>query len=629
MEKMEELKEIIKSLVPPEAGITKIEFEGPEITLYTKNPAIFFENENLVANIASELKKRVNIRADKSLLKEPEEAKELIESIIPAEAEVKDIKFNDAFGEVVIEALKPGLVIGKGGTTSKAIILQTGWTPHIYRAPTSKSEILKGIRHHMHRYQKERKAILNKIAERIYRESRSNNTWSRIVCLGGFREVGRSCILFEKNETKILLDCGINVASNKEQYPYLDALNFPLNEIDAVVVTHAHMDHAGFVPYLFRNGYEGPVYCTEPTRDLMALLHFDYIDVLVKEGSEPPYTEQDIKNMLKYCVTREYNEVTDIAPDIRLTLHNAAHILGSASVHLHVGMGEHNLLYSGDIKYGFTRLFDAMETKYPRLETLIIESTYGDKFDVQPSREKAEEMLISLINETIAKGGNVLIPVFAVGRGQEIMLVIESYYRRGEFKGKCYIDGMTAEANAIFTAYPEYMREGIRRRILQNDSPFTSEIFETVKEGERKEIINNGGSVIIASSGMLTGGPSVEYLKALAEDEKNTLIFVGYQGEGSLGRKIQNGTRVIPVVGKNEKTKALKINMRVETVEGFSGHSDRNQLIAYIKNLKPAAKQIIVNHGEKQKAINFANFISTRLGIKATALQNLDAKRLS
>jgi len=629
MEKMEELKEIIKSLVPPEAGITKIEFEGPEITLYTKNPAIFFENENLVANIASELKKRVNIRADKSLLKEPEEAKELIESIIPAEAEVKDIKFNDAFGEVVIEALKPGLVIGKGGTTSKAIILQTGWTPHIYRAPTSKSEILKGIRHHMHRYQKERKAILNKIAERIYRESRSNNTWSRIVCLGGFREVGRSCILFEKNETKILLDCGINVASNKEQYPYLDALNFPLNEIDAVVVTHAHMDHAGFVPYLFRNGYEGPVYCTEPTRDLMALLHFDYIDVLVKEGSEPPYTEQDIKNMLKYCVTREYNEVTDIAPDIRLTLHNAAHILGSASVHLHVGMGEHNLLYSGDIKYGFTRLFDAMETKYPRLETLIIESTYGDKFDVQPSREKAEEMLISLINETIAKGGNVLIPVFAVGRGQEIMLVIESYYRRGEFKGKCYIDGMTAEANAIFTAYPEYMREGIRRRILQNDSPFTSEIFETVKEEERKEIINNGGSVIIASSGMLTGGPSVEYLKALAEDEKNTLIFVGYQGEGSLGRKIQNGTRVIPVVGKNEKTKALKINMRVETVEGFSGHSDRNQLIAYIKNLKPAAKQIIVNHGEKQKAINFANFISTRLGIKATALQNLDAKRLS
>ncbi|MCX8189808.1 MAG: beta-CASP ribonuclease aCPSF1 [Candidatus Diapherotrites archaeon] len=629
MGKIDELKDSIKKILPAEAGLSKIELEGPEITIYTKKPEAFFENEALVAKIASELKKRVNIRVDKTMLKDPLEAREIILNIIPKEADVKDIKFSDYFGEVLIEAIKPGLVIGKGGATSKEIIMKTGWTPHIYRAPTSKSETLKGIRHHLYRYQKERKAILSKIAEKIYSEPRSNNTWSRIVCLGGFREVGRSCILFEKNETKIILDCGINVGSNKEQFPYLDALNFPLDEIDAVVVTHAHMDHAGFVPYLYRNGYDGPVYCTEPTRDLMTLLHFDYIDVVVKEGSDPVYIEQDVKTMLKHCIVREYNEVTDIAPEIRLTLHNAAHILGSASVHLHVGMGEHNLLYTGDIKYGFTRLFDVMDTKYPRLETIIIESTYGDKLDIQPSREVSESTLIKIINETIEKGGNVLIPVFAVGRGQEIMLVIENYYKRGEFKGKCYIDGMTAEANAIFTAYPEYMRESLRRRILQNDSPFTSEIFETVKDNERNDIINNGGSVIIASSGMLTGGPSFEYLKALAEEQKNTLIFVGYQAEGTLGRKIQNGTNIIPVSGKNDKTKALKINMRVETIEGFSGHCDRNQLIAYIKSLKPPAKQIIVNHGEKQKAVNFANFISTRLGIRATALQNLDAKRLS
>ncbi|MCD6479099.1 MAG: MBL fold metallo-hydrolase [Candidatus Diapherotrites archaeon] len=264
MERKEELKERIKELLPAEASITKIDFEGPEIALYTKNPGVFFENENLVAKLASELKKRVNIRTDRTLLKDPIEAKEMIMNIVPADAEIKDIKFNDAFSEVTIEALKPGLVIGKEGSTSKAIILQTGWTPHIYRAPTSKSEILKGIRHHLHRYHKERKQILNKIADRIYREIRGNNVWARIVCLGGFREVGRSCILFETNETKILLDCGINVASTREPYPYLDALNFPLNEIDAVVVTHAHLDHSGFVPYLFRHGYEGPVYCTEP-----------------------------------------------------------------------------------------------------------------------------------------------------------------------------------------------------------------------------------------------------------------------------------------------------------------------------------------------------------------------------
>ncbi len=630
MEGIEEIKARIKEVLPAEAEVTKIEFEGPEIALYTKNPRAFFENENLVARVASELKKRINIRTDKSLLKDPAEAKEKILEIVPKEADIRDIKFNDGFSEVVIEALKPGLVIGKEGSTSKAIILETGWTPKINRAPTSKSDILRGIRHHLHKYHKERKEILKNVAKRIYKEMHiNNNYWVRVVFLGGFREVGRSCILLETNETRILLDCGINVASNKEPYPYLDALHFPMDEIDAVIITHAHLDHAGFVPYLFRHGYKGPVYCTEPTRDLMVLLQFDYIDVLVKEGKEPPYTEQDVKHMVKHCIPRDYNEVTDIAPDVRLTLHNAAHILGSASVHLHIGQGDHNLLYSGDIKYGFTRLFDNVDTKYPRLETLIIESTYGGKQDIQPNRQRAEQMLLEIINETIQRGGNVLIPVFAVGRGQEIMLVLENFYRRGEFNGKCYIDCMTAEASAIHTAYPEHLRESVRRRILQNDSPFTSEMFEIVKENERQEIINNGGSVIIASSGMLTGGPSVEYLKALAEDEKNALVFVGYQGEGSLGRKIQTGTRTIPIMAKNGKTKALKINMRIETVEGFSGHSDRNQLINYVKNLRPKPKRAIVNHGEQSKAISFANFISTRFKTRAIAPQNLDAKRLA
>ena len=628
MEALERIREKVKSIVPEEAQVSKIELEGPEIAIYSKNPSIFFENETLVAKLASELKKRVVIRSDKSVLKPKEEAKELILSIIPQEAEVREIRFNDAFSEVEIEAIKPGLVIGKSGATSKEIIAKTGWIPHIYRAPTSSSEILKGLRHHLYRYAKERKKILQKIGERIYREHVGEKNWARVFALGGFQEVGRSCIMLETNGIKILLDCGVNVASYKEPYPYLDSLSFPLNEIDAVIITHAHLDHSGFLPYLYRHGYEGPVYCTEATRDLMVLLQFDFIDVLVKEEKEPPYSEQDVKKMVKHCITRDYNEVTDIAPGIRLTLKNAAHILGSASAHLHIGEGDHNLLYSGDIKYGFTRLFDGIDTHYPRLETLIIESTYGAKQDVQPNRQKAEQALISVINETLAKGGNVLIPVFAVGRGQEIMLVLENFYKKGLFNAKCYIDGMTAEASAIHTAYPEYMRENVKRRILKNDSPFTSEIFEVVKEGERKDILSNSGSVIIASSGMLTGGPSLEYFKAMAENEKNTLIFVGYQGEGSLGRKLQNGVRTIPIVDKKGKTKALKIKMRIETIEGFSGHSDRNQLIAYVRNLKPKPKKIIVNHGERTKALSFAGFLNNKLKIKACAPENLEARRL-
>lgn len=629
MDRIDEIKEAVRAAIPSSAQVTKIEVEGPEIAIYTRNPREFFENENLVAKAAFELKKMLNVRTDKSLLIEQDLAREKIEQIVPEEAGVKEIAFNDSFCEVVIEALKPGLVIGKGGSTSKEIIMQTGWTPKILRAPTQKSDILRGIRHHLHKYQKERKQILKRLAERIYREIPENQKeWMRLVFLGGFREVGRSCILAETNETKILLDCGINVASNREPYPFLDALHFPLTELDGVVITHAHLDHSGFVPYLFKSGYRGPVYCTEPTRDLMALLHFDYIDVLVKEGKEPPYTERDVKEMIKYCIPREYRKVTDIAPDLRLTLYNASHILGSASVHLHIGEGAHNLVYTGDIKYGFTRLFDNIDLKYPRLETLLIESTYGGKQDIQPNRQRSEERLLQVLQETIGQGGNVLIPVFAVGRGQEIMLVLENFYRRNVINFKCYVDGMTIEASAIHTAYPEYLREGVRRRILQNDSPFTSEIFKEVEDNDRERIINEGGAIIIASSGMMTGGPSVEYFKQMAEDPKNTLIFVGWQGEGSLGRKLQNGTQAIPITINNGKTKALKVRMRIETIEGFSGHSDRNQLINYLKRLKPKPKRVLVNHGDKAKSTNFCKFINKKLKIKSTASQNLDAIRL-
>jgi len=619
MDYLKETKEAIQSYLPSDTEITSVELEGPEIAIYTKNPRAFFENENYVAKIAFNLKKRINIRTDKSLLIPEEKAKKKIEEIVPQEAQIKEIMFNATFSEVVIEAIKPGLVIGKGGETSKKIILETGWVPNIIRAPTQDSEILKGIRHHLHKYSADRKKILQETSKQIYGEKPNLDSWARLTALGSFREVGRSCILVETRDTKVMLDCGINVATYEDPFPYLDAIRFPINELDALVISHAHLDHSGFAPYLFKLGYKGPVYVTEPTRDLMCLLQFDYVDVLTKEGREPPYTERDVKEQLKHCITRNYREVTDIAPDMRLTFHNAAHILGSASVHLHIGEGGHNLVYSADIKYGFTRLFDPVDINYPRLETLILESTYGAQDDIQPQRQEAEEQLVKVINETVKQGGNVLIPVFAVGRAQEIMLVIENAYRKGTLdqNTKAYIDGMTKEASAIHTAYPEYLRKSVQRRVLQNDSPFTSELFQEADYSKREEIIQNGGSVIVASSGMLTGGPSVYYLYQLAENPRNSLIFVGYQGEGSL-----------PITAGNGKTKDLKLNLKVETVEGFSGHSDRPQLVSYVRDLKPKPKRILVNHGDKIKCIEFSKFLSSRFRINANSIRNLDAIRL-
>ncbi len=631
MEYLKKIKEIVHNALPPETMVSSIELEGPEIAIYTKNPKAFFENENYVAKIASELKKRVNIRTDKSLLIDADKAKEAIERIVPKEADIKEIMFDTPFSEVVIESIKPGLVIGKGGETSKKIILETGWTPRIIRAPTSPSEILKGIRHHLHKYSSERKKILQETAKKIYEEKASIDSWIRLTALGSFQEVGRSCILVETRDTKILLDCGISVASFDDPYPYLDAIRFPINELDAVVISHAHLDHTGFLPYLFKLGYDGPVYLTPPTMDLMALLQFDYIDVLVKEGREPPYTERDVKEAVKHCIPRDYREVTDIAPDMRLTFHNAAHILGSASVHLHIGEGAHNLIYSADIKYGFTRLFDIVDINYPRLETLIIESTYGAKEDVQAPRQESEERLIRLIKETIAQNGNVLIPVFAVGRAQEMMLVIEHAYRMGQLPEgiKVYVDGMTKEASAIHTAYPEYLRKTVEKRVLQNDSPFTSPLFKVPDIHDRESVLNeNGGSVIIATSGMLTGGPALGYLHNMAENPRNSLIFVGYQAEGSLGRKIQSGVKKIVTLGQNGRAREVNVNLRVETVEGFSGHSSRPELSAYVRNLKPKPRRILTNHGDRSKTLEFSKYLTLKFRTNASAIKNLESVRL-
>jgi KH/beta-lactamase-domain protein len=628
---LKEIEGIVSTILPTEAQVTKIEMEGPEVAVYTKNPKAFFENENYVAKLAFELKKRVNIRTDKSLLKDEAQARDLISKIVPAEADIKNMWFNPAFSEVVIESIKPGLVIGKGGETSKRIILESGWTPTIIRAPTSNSEILTGIRHHLSKYSSERKKFLQEVANRIYREKPAQpDFWIRMTALGGFQEVGRSCILLETPNTKILMDCGLDIATTDKPYPYLDSLNFPLSELDAVIISHAHMDHVGFLPYLFKMNYQGPVYCTKPTRDLMTLLQLDYVDIAVKEGKKPLYTEKDVKEGLKHIITREYREVTDIAPDIRMTFHNAAHILGSASVHLHIGEGAHNLVYSADIKYGFTRLFNNIDLKYPRLETLIIETTYGSKDDIQPDRMISEQETVKVIKETVSQGGNVLIPVFAVGRSQEIMLVLEEAYRRGELEGAhVYVDGMTKESSAIHTAYPEYLRKGVQNRVLQNDSPFTSELFKVVLPSQRDEILKQGGSIILASSGMLTGGASLMYFHKMAEDPRNTLIFVGYQGEGSLGRKLQNKVSEIPITGENGRAKSLKINMRIESIEGFSGHSDRNQLVNYLRNLRPKPRRVLTNHGNKHKTIEFAKYVQTKFHTQAQAPHNLDSIRLT
>lgn len=435
-------------------------------------------------------------------------------------------------------------------------------------------------------------------------------------------------MLLQTESTKVLLDAGINFSSD-DPYPYIDTLGYPLNELDAIVISHAHSDHSGLLPFLYKMGYDGPVYCTEPTRDLMTLLQFDYLDVSLTQDKNAPYSESDVKNALLHSITRDYREVTDIAPDVRLTLHNAAHILGSSSVHLNIGEGQHNLVYSGDIKYGLTRLFDNIDVKYPRIETLIIESTYGSRDALQTPRAEAEQRLIEIIQETTQFGGNVIIPVFGVGRGQEICMVIEDAYKKGliDDKNSIYVEGMVKEASAIHTAYPEFLRKSLEKRILTNDSPFDSDLFKSVKREDRDKICQGSGAVILTTSGMMNGGPVMDYFYKLAENPANTLLFVGYLAEGTFGRKIQQGLKTIPI-SENGKTRKLEVKMRIETIDGFSGHADFNQLLSYAASLKPKPKKILVDHGDPTRSVELSKNLSAKFGISSSAIRNLETVRL-
>ncbi len=640
-EQLDQLFDKIKSMLPSEAEFVKAEFEGPDIVIYLKNAKAVYQDDAIVRSIASAIKKKLIIRSDESHLMEPEKAKEMITSLVPVEAIIANIKFMPKFSEVYIEAMKPGLVIGKGGSTLKNISMQTGWCPKVLRTPTMSSDTITGVRQLMFNEEDFRKKFLTNVGRQINRVI-TKSEWVKATALGGYREVGRSSLLLETPNSKVIVDCGISPepavrGSEANQnsdinraFPYLDSANLSINELDAVIVTHSHMDHMGFIPYLFKFGYDGPVYCTPPTRDMMALLLKDYVKLVQRSGGVPLYDEKDVRKLLMHTITREYGEVTNITDEIKLTYHNAGHILGSGTVHLHVGEGLYNIVHTGDMKYGFTRLLDPASTKYPRIDALFIESTYGGSGDISPNRHDAERQLMDIIKRVIQNGGKVLIPLFAVGRSQELQLVLESYMgNEGPYKldVPIFLDGMILDASAIHTAYPEYLKEGLRNRILNNRSPFENEIFEVIR-GERAELMEKGPAIILASGGMMNGGASVDYFRMLAEDPKNAIIFVGFNSANSLGRRLQNGLKEVVLPDEDGKLVPVKVNLQIYTVDGFSGHSDRRQLINFVENIRPKPKMVFTMHGEESKCEDLARSLGRIMHIDARAPMNLDTIRL-
>lgn len=633
------LDEIIKEL--PEDKISSVEFEAANIVVYTTSRDFLLNGRDTIRDIVSKFKKRVELRAENTLLMEEEKTKEVIQNTLEG-VTLGEFKFDTARSLVTLEVDNVGSAVGKNGVNLKEIQKQTCWSVIIRRTPPMRSKTVDAMRAVEFQESEYRRKFLNKVGKRIYGGWQKGKIrgWSRVTILGSGKQIGRSAIYLQTTESRVLFDCGIDPSmppGDPQEFPLLDSPDFKIEDVDAVVLSHAHMDHCGLLPYLYKIGYKGPIYCTEPSRDLMALSQLDYIKIQNSyQDVQPLYKAEDIKEMLKHVVTLDYGEVTDIAPDVRLTFYNSGHILGSAFCHVNIGNGIHNFMYTGDFNYSNKmRLYNRADTVFPRLESMLMECTNTGPKDYAMPREEAEEEFLKLLLDAYVNKGKYLIPVFGIGRAQDILLTIDHLIKEERLPSdlKVYFDGMVGEVNAIHTAYPEFLNKELRNRILRGDNPFLFENFESVDSSQkRQEVIEKDEcSIVVATSGMLTGGTSVEYFKNFAPYEKNGIIFVGYQPEGTLGRRVKDGEKEILFSNTGSAEDKVKINLAVHAMKGaFSAHSDVGMTKKFLANLSAKPKKLMLNHGEKSKIISFSETAKRIIpGVEVYRPENLDSIRLN
>jgi hypothetical protein len=412
-----------------------------------------------------------------------------------------------------------------------------------------------------------------------------------VTFYGAAGEVGRSCIMVESKQARIILDAGIKLGEVEERPVIEDS---ELRHIDAVVLSHAHMDHSSYLPHFFSKGYNGPVYATKPTFELVEIMTKDYMNISNPEG----VTKEGVKKLYKHCVPVEYYKEFRVK-DLRIRLLPAGHILGSAMIE--VTDGRDRLLYSGDINMRSTKLFDPAYDKNLNANVLIIESTYGGKNDVFPSDKEVLGKLAASIKETVNAGGKVIVPSLGVGRAQEILFTLDDYVTSGVLpKVPIYVDGMIGKVLKIYKRNVRYCKGEIQNRVKnKNNDPFESKNFTIVtsRQQRAKVLASEGACVVVTTSGMLKGGPVIQYLEKFAGDSNNKIILTSHQAEDTPGRQLLNGER--DVVFGDEKLR-IKIEAKVEYIH-MSGHADRPQLLKLIGKVK-GLKTVFIEHGEEAKA---------------------------
>ncbi|WP_018110275.1 MBL fold metallo-hydrolase [Thermus igniterrae] len=415
----------------------------------------------------------------------------------------------------------------------------------------------------------------------------------RIVPFGAAREVTGSCHLLQAEGRRVLLDCGMFQGREeaKNQAPF----GFDPKEVDAVVLTHAHLDHVGRLPKLFREGYRGPVYATRATGLLMRIVLEDALKVM----EEPFFGEEDVEAVFHHLKPLEYGEWLRMG-DLTLSFGQAGHLPGSAFV---VAQGEgRTLVYSGDLgNRQKTVLPDPSPP--PRADLVLSEGTYGDRAH-RPFPATVEEFL-AILGETLAQGGKVFIPSFAVERAQEILFLL---YENGHRlpKAPIYLDSPMAErVLALYPRLVRYFSEEVQQYFLEGKNPFRPRNLEVVESAEASKALSHepGPMVVIAGSGMLTGGRILHHLKHGLADPQNALVFVGYQPRGGLGAEIIARPERVRLLGQE-----VPLRASVHTLGGFSGHAGQDELLEWLSG----QPRVVLVHGEEEKLLALREALALR-----------------
>ena len=451
---------------------------------------------------------------------------------------------------------------------------------------------------------------------------------AKVISYGAAQKVTGSCHLLEIKGIRILIDCGM--IQGKDWMENYDPFPFDPKSIDYLILTHAHADHVGRVPKLVKEGFNGEIIATRATLDVAYIMLLDSAGLLYEEYEtqlrkalrrgeealvkEPLYLKEHVEQVFtKKMRTASYGESLVIAPFLKLSLHNAGHIIGSAF--LVVDYDEDNLtkrvVFSGDLGSKNRLLLGALEV-VKSADTLFIESTYGDR-EHRAINESIAEFREAII-KTIHEGGNILIPSFALERTQEILWLLHSMHEEGLLQNcKVFLDSPLAiEATKIYQKYPAELNREVGLHVSLGDDPFD---FPQLKYTPRKidsiqinEIEKR--AIIIAGSGMCTGGRILHHLKARIWNPKNTIIFVGFQVKGTLGREIVDGAQFVRIYGED-----IKVRSTIRTINGFSAHADRADMLIWMKQME-GLKNIYLIHGEPEKMEDFKNYIKEKLGIK-------------